>query len=52
MPEGFCGSRMEFLVKEETNGIGDEGGENNRHCHPCPGEYAFQRRQAGVMMTG
>jgi hypothetical protein len=41
------------LVKEETNGIGDEGGEEQSGiCRPCPGEYAFQSRQAGVMMTG
>jgi putative ABC transport system ATP-binding protein len=41
------------LVKEETKGIGDEGGEKQSGiCYPRPRDHAFQRRQAGVIMAG
>ena len=43
-----------LLVKEETNGIGDEGGEEQSGIfHPCPRGYAVQRQQdSGVVMAG
>jgi putative ABC transport system ATP-binding protein len=42
------------LVKEETNGIGDDRGEEQFDIYlPCAGDHTVQRRQdSGVIMTG
>jgi putative ABC transport system ATP-binding protein len=42
-----------LLMVEETNGIDDDRDEEQSSiCRPRPGDHAFQRRQADVMMTG
>jgi putative ABC transport system ATP-binding protein len=42
-----------ILVKEETKGIGDEGGEEQSGIYPpCPLDPAVQRRHAGAIMVG
>ena len=43
-----------LLVKEETNGIGDDRGDaRSGICRPCVGDHTVQRkRDTGFMMTG